>query len=53
MHRQFNIQQFYVLPTQCIYVFCVELRTAIISLYNINCLVFITETECVYCEARN
>jgi hypothetical protein len=23
----FNIQQLYVLPTQCIYVFCVELRT--------------------------
>jgi len=22
-----NIQQFYVLPTQCIYVFCVDLRT--------------------------
>ena len=27
MYRQFNIQQFYVLPTQCIYVFCVGLRT--------------------------
>jgi len=25
--HQFNIQQFYVLPTQCIYVFCVDLRT--------------------------
>ena len=24
---EFNIQQFYVLPTQCIYVFCVDLRT--------------------------
>jgi hypothetical protein len=23
----FNIQQFYDLPTQCIYVFCVDLRT--------------------------
>jgi hypothetical protein len=23
----FSIQQFYVLPTQCIYVFCVDLRT--------------------------
>jgi hypothetical protein len=23
----FNIQQYYVLPTQCIYVFCVDLRT--------------------------
>jgi len=26
-YRQFNMQQFYVLPTQCIYVFCVDLRT--------------------------
>ena len=26
MYRQFNIQQFYVLPTQCISVFCVDLR---------------------------
>ena len=24
-------------------------QTAIISLYSINCLVFITETKCVYC----
>ena len=27
MYHQFNSQQFYVLPTQCIYVFCVDLRT--------------------------
>ena len=27
MYRQFNIQQSYVLPTQCIYVFCVDLIT--------------------------
>jgi len=27
MYRQFDIQQFYVLPTLCIYVFCVDLRT--------------------------
>jgi len=47
MYRQFNIQQFYILPTRCIYVFCVDLRIAIISLYNINRLVFITETECL------
>jgi len=26
-YHQFNIQQFHVLPTQCIYVFCVDLRT--------------------------
>ena len=27
MHQQFNIQQLYVLPTQCIYGFCIYLRT--------------------------
>jgi len=27
MYCQFNTQQFYVLPPQCIYVFCVDLRT--------------------------
>ena len=27
MYRQFNIQQFYVLPAQSVYVFCVDLRT--------------------------
>jgi hypothetical protein len=27
-------------------------QTALISPYNINWLVFITETECVYCAAR-
>jgi len=27
MYHQFNIQQFHVLPTQCIYAFCVDLRT--------------------------
>jgi hypothetical protein len=28
MYHQFNIQQFYILPTQCICVFCVDLRTS-------------------------
>jgi len=27
MYHRFNIHEFYVLPTQCIYVFCVDLRT--------------------------
>jgi hypothetical protein len=27
MYRQFNVQQFHVVPTQRIYVFCVDLRT--------------------------
>jgi len=33
MYYQFNTQQFYVLPSQCIYVFCVNLRT-ISGFYN-------------------
>jgi hypothetical protein len=100
MYHQFNIQQFCILPTQCIYVFCVDLRTnsdyftvqhwlvgfynldgvftgryvlhstfcphsvfmcfvwiweqtAIISLYRIDWLVFITETQCVCCAVRS
>ena len=27
MYHQFNVHRFYVLPTRCIYVFCVDLRT--------------------------
>jgi len=27
LYHQFNIQQFYVLPTKCIYMFYVDLRT--------------------------
>jgi len=27
LYDQFNIHKLYVLPTQCIYVFCVDLRT--------------------------
>jgi hypothetical protein len=26
MYRQFNIHQFYVLPTQCICMFCVDMK---------------------------
>jgi hypothetical protein len=33
---RFNIHKFYVLPTQCFYVFCVDIKqTAIISLYTL------------------
>ena len=53
MYHQFNIQQFYLLPTQCIYVFCVDLRKdSHYFLYNINWLVFITQMQCVYCAVR-
>jgi len=53
MYHQFNIQQFYVLPTQYIFGFAwISEQTTIISLYNINWLVFVTEKECVYCAVR-
>ena len=34
------------------YEFCVDFRTAIISLYSINWLIFITEMESVYYAVR-
>ena len=53
-YRQFNSQQFYVLPTQTVFMCFVWIweQTAIISLYSNNWLVFITETVCVYCAVR-
>jgi len=54
MYRQFNIQQFYVLPTQCIYVFCVGLRKKQ-QLFPYTALTdwfFITEIVSVYCAVR-
>ena len=49
MYRQFNIQQFYVLPTQTLFMCFVWIweQTAIISLYSISWLVCITETVCL------
>ena len=47
MYRQFNIQQFYVQPTQCIYVFCVDLRTNSDYFPIQHWLVFIIEMECL------
>jgi len=51
---RFNAQKFFVLPIRCIYVFRLDLRTnsEIISLYIINWMDFITETESVYCAVR-
>jgi len=46
----FNYRKFYVLPTQC-FVWIWE-QTAIISLYSINWLILIKETESVYCAVR-
>ena len=53
IYRQFSIQQFYVLPHSVFMCFVwIWEQTAIISLYSVNWLVFITETECVYCAVR-
>ena len=43
---KFNIRKFYILPTQCIHMCYMYIRTKkmIISLYSINCLIFITGT---------
>jgi hypothetical protein len=49
---RYNIQQFYFLPTQCIYVFCVDLRTnSDFPLHKIY-LFFLTEMKSVYCAVR-
>ena len=51
----FNIQQFYVLPTHSV-LMCfawISEQTAIISLYSINGLDLVTETESVYRAVRN
>jgi hypothetical protein len=44
-----TIKKFYVLPTKCIMLFCMDLRTESFALQKINWLLFITEAVCVYC----
>ena len=53
MYRQFNIHNSAFCPHSVIMCFVwIWEQTAIISLYSINWLVFITETESVYCAVR-
>jgi len=53
MYRQFNIHNSTFCPNSVFMCFVwISEQTAIITLYNINWLVFITETECVYCAVR-
>jgi hypothetical protein len=54
MYHQFNINKLYVLPTQCIYVFCADLRTNrnYFPIQRYLTGFFIKETECVYCAVR-
>ena len=52
-HKQFNIQQLYVLPTLylCVFLLIWE-QTVTSATYIINSLVFTTEMESVYCAVR-
>jgi len=53
MNRQFNITNSTFCPHSVFMCFVWTLeQTAIISIYNINWLVCITETECVYCAVQ-
>ena len=53
MYHQFNIHNSTFCPHTVFICFVwISEQTAIISLYNINWLVFITETESVYCAVR-
>jgi hypothetical protein len=53
MYHQFNIHKFYVLSTQCVYVFCTDLRTNSVYFPIQHLLTgFITESERVYCAVR-
>ena len=46
IESQFNIQQLYLLPTQCTYLFCVNLkRNSDYFLYKTNWLTFITQIK--------
>jgi len=53
MHRQFNIQQFYILPTQCIdTMLTMSQQTANFALYSTTWLISITKIGSVYCAVR-
>ena len=54
MYHQFNIHNSTFFPHNVfMYFVWIWVQTAIISLYSINGLVFITETECVYCDGTD
>ena len=53
MHKQFNIQQLYILPTHCIYVFCIYLRTNSDLCHLQHKLTsFITAMKSIHCAVR-
>jgi len=54
IYHQFNIKTFYVISVQYSSVFFCESQSKqrLFPPYEVNVLVFITETECVYCEVQ-
>lgn len=54
---RFITGKFCILPTECVSLLCVNLTTNnklwLNSMYNINWLIFLTETERVFCAFRN
>jgi len=50
MYHQFNVKQFYILPAQCIYVFCVDPRT--LFPYTTLSDWFLYPKYSVYCAVR-
>ena len=54
MHQKFNIKIFYVLSTQCIWLFCTDLRTKQLLLPRRIFIrsIFIIKVQCVYCAVR-
>jgi hypothetical protein len=50
---RFNILKLFSLPTQCVYVICMDHTTNSDFIHLLlNSLAFITHTECVYCAVR-
>jgi hypothetical protein len=49
-----NTKKFHILPTECIYVFCVVLKTnrKYFPIHHLLTGFLITEMECVYCAVR-
>jgi len=53
MYRQFNIQQFYVMPTHCIYMLYMDLTTNSDYFPIQHSLIGTYNRDCVYCTVRS
>jgi hypothetical protein len=52
MHHQFNIQQFYIVPTMYLCVLYLSQQTATSAPYSVHWSGFITEMKSAYCAVR-